>query len=149
DDSAVTEVDRAIAACLNDDRLELNRLLAASRSKAALREEDHRMLAWAIRTGRYYAVPLLLHAGLNPNVADKDGETPLHLAVRSNAMHTVDDLLRAGASLDAGNFDAQTPLDIAVAHVDKNARDRLSRRLLDAGAHPVQDDSKLDREEMN
>jgi len=150
DDSAVTDVDRAIAACLNDDRVDLDRLIATSSySKAALREDDHRMLSWAIRIGRYNAVPLLLEAGLNPNVADKDGQTALHLAVRSNAATSVDALLRAGASLNARNFDGETPLDIAVALVDENIRDGLSRRLVDAGAHPVQDDGKLDREEMN
>jgi hypothetical protein len=84
DDSTVTDVDRVIAAGVAGDADELRRLLAQSSSaKAALREDDHRMLSWVIRTGRYHAVPLMLAAGLDPNVPDKDGETPLHLAVRA------------------------------------------------------------------
>ena len=150
DDPLVTGVDRVIFACMHPDHAKLRRFLAASSySKAALQDEDHRMLAWAVRSRRYEAARLLLEAGLDPNVADRDGETPLHLAVRSNALETVDALLQAGALTDARNFNAETPLDLAVAHADENARDQLTRRLLDTGAHPVHEGSKLDAEEMN
>jgi len=142
DDSALTDVDRAIAACINGERTELHGLLP-------LGEDDHRMLAWAIRTGRYSAVPLLLETGLDPNVPDKDGETPLHLAVRAGLMETVDVLLRAGASVDARNFDLETPLDAAVARRDDAVRDHVIRRLLEAGARPAHEDARLDRVELN
>jgi ankyrin repeat protein len=152
DDTEVTDVDRLIAACVNQDRAEFQRLLAQSSDLGiALRDHDHRMLAWTIRTGHYRAVPLLLEAGLDPNVPDGDGETPLHLAVRANSMETVDALLRTGAWVNARNFDAETPLDVAVASADDTGRSHreMIRLLLEAGARPEQESVKLEREEMN
>lgn len=117
DELAVTHLDRVIAACVREDAAEARRLVKAPQySKFDLREEDHRTLAWVVRTGRYDAVPLLLEAGCDPTIADRDGETPLHLAVRVNSIQTMDVLLRAGAAVDALDFDAATPLDIAVSH---------------------------------
>ncbi len=142
DDSVLSDVDRAIAACINGGRAELHGLLP-------LDEDDHRMLAWAIRTGRNNAVPLLLQIGLDPNVPDKDGETPLHLAVHAGSIETVDVLLRAKAGVDSRNFDAETPLDVAVARRDDPVRDQLIRRLLEAGARPAHEGARLDREELN
>src|SRR5207247_1363519 len=129
--------DRVIGACVTGDHGELHRLLEASPLwKRALCEGDHQVVAWAVRTGHHEAVPLLLDAGLDPNVPDNDGETPLHLAVRAASLQLADIVLRAGAAVDVRNFDAQTPLEIARALPDAEARERLTRRLLDAGASP-------------
>src|SRR5262249_41593108 len=98
DDTAVTETDRVIAGAINNTPSGIRRIFGAS-------DDDHRMLAWAIRTRRDHAAPLLLEAGLDPNVADRDGETPLHLAVRNNAIDTIDSLLAAGARVDIRNFE--------------------------------------------
>jgi len=138
DDAAVTSVDRVIGACVTGDREALQHLLKESRySKSELRDNDHRMLSWAIRTAHHTAIPLLLEAGLDPNVPDNDGETPLHLAVRAASMELVDILLRAGAHVDIRNFDVETPLEVALAETNGEARERLTRRLLDAGAKPA------------
>jgi len=142
DDAAVTETDRVIASAINNDRAGVQRITTAS-------EDDHRMLAWAIRTHRYDVVPLLLEAGLNPNVADRDGETPLHLAVRAQAIDTINCLLTAGARLHICNFEAETPLDAAVASADHGRRSEVIQRLLAAGARPATADTTLDREELN
>jgi ankyrin repeat protein len=140
DDSCVTPVDRAIAAAVGQ--------VPELPSQAAILElhpNDHAMLAWAVRTNRRHAVPLLLQAGLDPNIPDADGELPLHLAARANALDTVDTLIRAGAGLDTRNFDGDTPLDIAAA----GHHDALIRRLLAAGAHPQPRDTELETGEMN
>jgi ankyrin repeat protein len=136
DDGAVTDADRVIAACMNGQAPSL---------RPPFTEEDHRMLAWAIRAGRYYAVPLLLDAGCDPNVADRDGEFPLHLAVRANSTESVEALLNAGARLDTRNFESEAPLDVALAL----GRTPFVQRLLDAGAIPAHETPTLDREEMN
>ena len=107
DDAALSVGDRVIGACIAGNR-------AGVRRVANLSEEDHRMLPWAIRNGRGSSVPLLLEAGLDPNVADTDGETPLHLTVQSAALETVDALLKAGAKVDLRNFDSLTPMDFAL-----------------------------------
>jgi len=143
DDAILTDVDRVIAAGIENDAG------AVGHVKAAFRDDDHRMLAWAIRTGRHQAIPLLLEAGLNPDTPDKDGEKPVHLAVRAQSLETVDLLLRAGAPVDALNFDAQRPLDLALTIQDDHLRDQITRRLIEAGAHPASESPQLEREEMN
>ena len=132
DESSITAADRMLAACLNGD--------APPRDfpRALLTDEDHQLLAWAIRSGRRQAVPLLLQAGLDPNVAGRDGETPLHEAVRFGETEMVEALIRAGAAVDQRNFDAQTALEIALQLDAGSARDRIVRNLLDAGASPAQ-----------
>jgi len=137
DQSAVNDIDRVLGACVNGDGGTLRAFLDQNGSlHPYLRNVDHQLLPWAIRTNRHHAVPLLLEAGLDPNVPDTDGETPLHLAVRAGGVETVDQLIRSGASIDAGNFDAQTPLEVALGLTDPGARERVTRRLLDSGASP-------------
>src|SRR5262245_58613707 len=115
DAGVVSHVDRVIAACVAQDRAEVHQLLAKSSDfKTSLRDDDHRMLAWAVRSGHYNAVPLMLEAGLDPNVPDRDGETPLHLAVRATSTETLNGLLGGGARIGARNLDLMTPLDLAV-----------------------------------
>jgi ankyrin repeat protein len=92
---------------------------------------------------------LLLEAGVDFDLAAKDGETPLHLAVRGGSVETVDELLRAGALVDARNFDSESPLDIALTHADTKTRGQLVERLVAAGAHPAAEGPQLDRDEMN
>jgi ankyrin repeat protein len=138
DDRDLSPVDRVIAACLTGDHDELARVTAESGyDPRMLRDDDHRILPWAVAAGRDRAVPLLLAAGLDPDVEDRDGEAALHLAVRGRSLGALDALLDAGATLDARNFDARTPLELALAEPDREARDRMVRRLLDAGAQPA------------
>ena len=61
-------------------------------------------------------VRLLLGGGLDPNMADDDGEFPLHLASAANDAGALNALLAYGADTTALNFAGQTPLDIALAH---------------------------------
>src|SRR5581483_7051638 len=137
DDDAVGTVDRVIAAAVTEDRAALEHLLAAGAGARAFGVEDQRMLSWVVRRGRFGAVPLLLAAGLNPDAADAEGDPPLHLAVRAAALPTAEALLAAGATVDARDFDGATALDRALALPPGDARDRLVRRLLDAGASPA------------
>jgi ankyrin repeat protein len=137
DDAMVTEIDRVIGACVAGDRAEAQRLLGASaRLRGTFNQEDHLMLSWAIRRGHGEAVPLLLEVGIDPTVADNDGDTPLHLAVRASSLEWVQTLLSAGARVDARNFDMQTPLDLALTLSNAEARDQLTRHLLNCGARP-------------
>jgi ankyrin repeat protein len=121
DDAAVTPADRLIGACVRGDPLP---------AKVVLRDDDHRMLGWALRSGHLDAVPRMLAAGLDPNVQDKEGESPIHLAVRAADGPTIEALLLAGASVNARNFDDQTALDVALARGDE-VRAKL---LVEAGA---------------
>src|SRR5262249_45589157 len=148
DAAAVTDMDRVIGAAINNRPEEMHRILPSSTHTARI-DDDHRMLSWAIRTDRFQTVPLLLEAGMDPNVSDRDGETPLHLAVKARAMETIDALLDAGTKMDIRNFEAQTPLDTAVALPDKTGKDEIIRKLLAAGARPAGETTRLDQEELN
>ena len=60
---------------------------------------------------------LLLEAGVNVNVANDGGYTPLHWAARgdfSRALECVELLLKAGAAVNVRSQDGWTPLDIAI-----------------------------------
>lgn len=81
------------------------------------------------------SVDLLLERGADPNVADRQGLTPLHLAVRRADTALVERLLRAGAktTVIAPGVDGVTPLGAAIG---AGAADVVAQ-LLDAGADPA------------
>jgi ankyrin repeat protein len=88
---------------------------------------DHQHVSWAIRRDRLELVPRYLAMGLDPDVADDDGDYPLHLA---RAAETVDALLAVGARVDVRNYRDETPLVIALRGGD----DAIVARLVRAGA---------------
>jgi ankyrin repeat protein len=131
DDADVSPVDRLIGACVTGDPLP---------PTCAFRDDDHRMLSWAVRNRHLEAVPRMLAVGLDPNVPDRDGETPLHLAVRALQYATIEVLLAAGAAINARNFDVKTPLDCALARGDEG----LARRLIEMGGIPAEATRRAD-----
>ena len=56
----------------------------------------------------------LLERGANPNVADRDGATPLSVAAGLGFIEGVERLVKAGARIDVGNASGETPLIAAV-----------------------------------
>lgn len=134
------DVDRIIAACVRLDRADLDRRLAAAPDLSTrYRYTDHLMLGWAIRQRRFAAVPLLLAAGLDPDVADPDGDTPLHLAAASGDTATIAALLAGGASPSVRNFRGATPFDSTATGTagppgTQRERDVLFERAADAVA---------------
>ena len=72
---------------------------------------------------------LLVREGANLNVADKDGDTPLHEALRH---HTLSQLRQMGLEAELAVASAQAYVDRAVELAnDKTARARLSQELED------------------
>jgi ankyrin repeat protein len=111
-DSEIDDVDRLIAACIAADGDRARSILEAHPAlSSGFRHTDHQVLNWALRNGRFDAVPLLLECGIDPNVADDHGETALHLAVRAGHAASIAALEAAGASRSARNFDGRTPFD--------------------------------------
>jgi len=135
-EGAATAIDRILGACLTGDRDALNRLLREHPyASDFLGNDDHRVLAWSIRSGMSQAVPLLLSAGLDPNVPDCDGETPLRLAMFAGASDAVNALVEAGADLDAGNFDGKKPLEDeprSAGAAGREGQNRMFERAADA-----------------
>lgn len=73
---------------------------------------------------------LLLDNEADVNIADKMGDTPLHIAARLQDSYIVQLLLNEGADENAGNVRGQTPLHVAV----ETAQPDNVRELLAAGA---------------
>ena len=77
---------------------------------------------------------ILLNADkFNPNIHDKEGETPLHLAARYDIPTVVGLLLKIDANPNIGNNDRATPLHWA-AYYGKTPE--VMQKLLDAKADP-------------
>lgn len=85
-----------------------DRAIAGERITTALRDDDHRMLSWAIAHGHVERVPHLLAIGCDPNVHDEAGLLPLHHAANMPAV--IAQLVAAGARADAMTFDEAAEL---------------------------------------
>ena len=79
----------------------------------------------------------LLQENANPNIADKNGVTPLILAAQLNFIEGVEALISGGAQVDVANNTGETPL-IAAVHTRNLA---LMEVLLKAGADPDRTDN--------
>ncbi len=132
-DVELGDVDRLIAASVGLDRESAQRLLLATPGlKSQYRPTDHLMLCWAIRNGLHAAVPLLIDAGLDPNVADNHGETPLHLAVAAGNPETISALRAAGASSEARNFRGLAPFEEPAPDDELNEQNVVFERAVKA-----------------
>ncbi|HSR69885.1 MAG TPA: ankyrin repeat domain-containing protein [Acidobacteriota bacterium] len=124
----VSEVDRVLADSLRGEASpDAGQLAGLSRT-------DHQVLAWALSHGCGEAVPALLRAGLDPEVADDEGDRPLHLAARAGDSHALNSLLGAGANPASRNHAGRTALDLALEIEDSELRRGLVERLLQAGS---------------
>ena len=79
----------------------------------------------------------LLNEGADPNLAARNGETPLIAASRIGFGGAVVDLIRLGAKIDASNRMGETPLIVAV----QNRHSAIAKALLELGADPDKPDS--------
>lgn len=80
----------------------------------------------------------LLQKGANPNLADKQGSTPLMLATQLNFIEGIDWLVKKNAQVDQTNRAGETALILAVQLRNGEA----VRTLLKAGANPDKRDSR-------
>jgi ankyrin repeat protein len=79
----------------------------------------------------------LLNYGAEPNLAARDGETPLIAAARIGYLGALADLIRLGAKVDATNRAGETALIVAV----QNRHPAVAKVLLSLGADPDKADS--------
>ena len=68
-----------------------------------------------------------LSDGVDPNVRDNDGATPLHYAARAGSLGAIGALLEAGADRNTRDNDGNTPRDIAEqqGHAEAAALERI------------------------
>ena len=79
-----------------------------------------RALINAAKEGNTSQVRGLLEAGTDPNVTDKDGNTPLMIAANRGDLASVDMLLYAGADVNAKGGHGLTPLMAGLSAVGKD-----------------------------
>ena len=82
-------------------------------------------------------IRFLAQEGANPNIADKNGVTPLMLATQLGYIEGVEALIAANARVDVTNNAGETPLISAVHNRDIS----LLEVLLEAGADPDRTDN--------
>lgn len=63
-------------------------------------------------------VRFLLQRGANPNIADRNGVTPLQIAVQLGFVDGVERLVAGGSDVDVRNSTGETPLIIAILRRD-------------------------------
>ena len=78
----------------------------------------------------------MLNKGADPNLAGKNGDTPLIAAARVGFQNAIEWLLGLGAKVNAANRKGETPLIIAV----QQRATPVVKLLLDAGADPDRTD---------
>lgn len=82
-------------------------------------------------------IRFLAQRGANPNIADKNGVTPLQLAAALGYVEGIEALINAGARVDVTNSAGETPLIAAVHRRDA----AMVRLLLSKGANPDRRDN--------
>ncbi len=68
-------------------------------------------LAWAVMSGQAEAVEVMIGAGADVNLTDREGSGPLHVAVFFGQAEAAGLLLVAGAKVNAESKKEETPLD--------------------------------------
>jgi ankyrin repeat protein len=91
----------------------------------------------AAENREYSWLSYLLGKGANPNIADKNGVTPLLLASQMGFVEAVNALAQSGAKVDTPNNTGETPLISAVHRRDI----AMLRVLLLSGANPDRTDN--------
>ncbi len=73
-------------------------------------------LLWALRNNKGSSVPILLHAGANPNTKDENGTSILYQAIVLENYDIADSLLQNGVDINllSGNEYPETPLHFCV-----------------------------------
>jgi ankyrin repeat protein len=121
------------------DVAKVQELLSKSSTVVNARDltDGHTALHIAVRAHAYTWLSYLLGKGANPNIADKNGVTPLMLASQSGFTDAVVALARSGAKVDEPNDTGETPLILAVLA----KQTPMVRVLLAAGADPDRADN--------
>ena len=89
-------------------------------------------LCWAASQGDVRGIQNLVARGLDPNSADYDGRTPLHLAASEGHENVVRGFITRGVNVSPVDRWGGTPLDDA----RRGGHARVSKILEDAGARP-------------
>lgn len=102
----------------NDDLENFNENMSIS----AVEEKDSKgltILHIAVMKEKYDFVDALMYHGADPNVENKNHETPLHFAAKQDADSIFKLLWEYGADLEQENYRGETPKNIAEKNHNK------------------------------
>lgn len=123
----------------------LLRFIASRATKTDLNKKDNT----AQKAPLHYAADdvfstrILIKAGANVNIRDRNQNTPLHDAAVSYTVQTMRLLLRAGAFVNAKNKDGNTPLHLVSKYdVITQTHEKVIDILLKNGANPLMKNKK-------
>lgn len=123
----------------------LLRFIASRATKTDLNKKDNT----AQKAPLHYAADdvfstrILIKAGANVNIRDRNQNTPLHDAAISYTVQTMRLLLRAGAFVNAKNKDGNTPLHLVSKYeVTTQVHEKIIDVLLKNGANPLMKNKK-------
>jgi protein phosphatase 1 regulatory inhibitor subunit 16B len=116
----------------------LSKLVEADVDLNAKMYRGRTLMHYAVMLNKKSMIKLFIKNGVNPNIADDDFYTPLHLAISKKYYHAARELLKHKVDINAGAEFEQTPLHIAVisGNID------LVKLLLDYGADNLMIDEK-------
>jgi ankyrin repeat protein len=101
------DLDKAVREAARDDLLvEITLLLYTNSS------DGGRLLQIAIKEGDVNLIESLLDAGVDPNIQNSSGETPLHWAVSFGHANIVDILLGRGTESEVRDKSGRTAIDL-------------------------------------
>ena len=78
------------------------------------------ILSWASERGDHCTVARLLPLGADPDLPDRDGQSPLHRSVRAKSVHSMRLLLDAKADIEAKAYLGWTPLMVSALERDSS-----------------------------
>lgn len=95
----------------------IKHLLNSSNQSFLMSDDDgNNLLHYAAKTSNDLLIYFLISEGINPNLMNRNFETPLFNAVRFGTKETVNALLQNDAYIDIKNKNRETPIDFAVIY---------------------------------
>jgi len=115
DGDSIEHLKKELVACESEDRNEFSANLGK------------RLVLWAAECGHLRIVELLIQIGVDVDVTNQYGETPLHLSVKRSEFLVVRQLLESNASVTVPDDSSTTPLHCAAEVGDKKVMESLIR----------------------
>ncbi|XP_055958579.1 E3 ubiquitin-protein ligase MIB2-like [Patella vulgata] len=105
-----------VAAAAQGDLTLVQKLVKRDPSKVDNMVKEKTALQMACYKGHKKIVEYLISNNASPELADSDGDTPLHLAVSGQQFRVVKILCEKGVNVNQGNKKKQTPFHLAICH---------------------------------